>query len=221
MKKFIHIVGMLALFMSLASFVHAETVEMVRINGGEPVKFIDGENVELCLGYDRNLHTIWHIPKIECDGDRKLYARLATENEQRLAREQADSEAFQKRQDELQTKRDVAAAEQKKAQEKAQEEFLAKRADEDATRKKVELAWRRQEREAQRARDTKIAALKEYCGVDYKNPTIGMKLDRVKECVAPVKLVSQINREDGVVSTYQYGSLFIHTMSGNVVAWER
>jgi hypothetical protein len=75
----------------------------------------------------------------------------------------------------------------------------------------------RADRTAQKKQDV----LKAKCGDDYKNPQIGMTLARVKECVAPVKLVSQVNRADGVASMYQYGALWLNVMQGHVVAWGR
>ncbi len=48
-----------------------------------------------------------------------------------------------------------------------------------------------------------------------------MSVDRVKECVTPVKMTSQINRADGIVSTYQGGGAYFHVMEGRVIAWGR
>lgn len=65
------------------------------------------------------------------------------------------------------------------------------------------------------------SAQKQQCGDDYKTPRIGMTIDRVKECVTSVKLTAQINRADGIVSTYQGGGAYFHVMDGRVVSWGR
>ena len=62
-------------------------------------------------------------------------------------------------------------------------------------------------------------ARKVKCGADYKAPRIGMTVDRVNECVTVVKLKGQINRADGVVSTFIGGGAYFHAMDGKIVSW--
>lgn len=78
-----------------------------------------------------------------------------------------------------------------------------------------------EKREADTARRTAtaIAAGRAKCGDDYKNPKIGMSIDRVRACVTPVKLKGQLNRADGVVSTFVGGSAYFHVMEGRIISW--
>jgi len=126
------------------------------------------------------------------------------------------------------------ADERRQAQREAQEEEQAERA---AARKKqlAEQAERRDaiekrmaaEDRAQAAADRRaadkaaavLAATKERCGDDYKSPRVGMHIERVKVCVTAVRLTAQINRADGVVSTYQGAGAYFHVMNGVVVSW--
>lgn len=100
------------------------------------------------------------------------------------------------------------------------------RAREEHWRQVDELAAARREREqahAERQEAKKTSALKAQCGVDYKNPTIGMPIERVRQCVASsLTVAGQVNRADGVVTTYTTSSgAFFHVMKGRVVAWGR
>lgn len=101
------------------------------------------------------------------------------------------------------------------------EQYLAERERKKAEMEKEREDDERAERQAKKRRDVETADLKTRCGSDYKTPSIGMRIERVQECVAPAKLVSQINRADGVVSTYRSGSFSFHVMSGRVMAWDR
>lgn len=75
--------------------------------------------------------------------------------------------------------------------------------------------------EAQRDSAAKAAA-QARCGADYKAPRIGMPIARAQECVAPMRVTGQVNRADGVLTTYRSGSgAFFHTMNGLIVAWGR
>lgn len=73
------------------------------------------------------------------------------------------------------------------------------------------------ERKALKAENEKKAK----CGLDYKQPRIGMTLIRAQECVGKFRLSAQINRADGIVSTYEAGNMYLHVMSGNIVSWGR
>lgn len=82
----------------------------------------------------------------------------------------------------------------------------------------------RREEEKRDALQAKAAAgrqatLKSECGKDYKAITIGMPIQRAQRCVANLKLIGQINRADGVVSTYQAGRIYAHVMDGKIVSW--
>lgn len=67
--------------------------------------------------------------------------------------------------------------------------------------------------------ETSKASGKAKCGDDYKNPHIGMPIDRVRACVTAVKMTAQLSRADGVVTTYEGGGAYFHIMDGRVVSW--
>lgn len=80
-----------------------------------------------------------------------------------------------------------------------------------------------QERE-QAASERKAAALesakKTKCGADYKKPSIGMTMDRVRECVSTsFKEAGQTNTAQGVVTTYRAPGGYLHVIDGRVVQW--
>lgn len=77
------------------------------------------------------------------------------------------------------------------------------------------------ERTTAKAYADKTAKQKAQCGDDYRAPKVGMSLARAKDCVADFKLKGQINRADGVVSTYTAGQTYLHVMDGKIVSWGR
>ncbi|MFP5473081.1 MAG: hypothetical protein ACLGJD_05525 [Gammaproteobacteria bacterium] len=91
---------------------------------------------------------------------------------------------------------------------------------EEEERQRAHADARAEEAVRRRAAASK-SAMQSKCGDDYKAPRIGMNIDRVRECVTSVRLTSQINRADGIVSTYEGGGAYFHVMDGRVVAWGR
>lgn len=78
----------------------------------------------------------------------------------------------------------------------------------------------RAERKAEaQARSKTVAERKAACGADYLTPRIGMPIDRALQCVGAFRLQGQINRADGVLSTYLGARRYLHVMDGRVVAW--
>lgn len=79
----------------------------------------------------------------------------------------------------------------------------------------------RRERELQRREEAAAAKAKATCGQDYKAPSIGMSVDRLRQCVSTsLKVAGQVNRADGIVTTYTTNSgAFFHVMRGKVIAW--
>lgn len=63
------------------------------------------------------------------------------------------------------------------------------------------------------------AEKKRVCGADYRKVRIGMDFARVKQCLGEFRLVSEINRTDGVVSVYERGGGLVYVMNGRVTAW--
>lgn len=136
---------------------------------------------------------------------------------QEKIKQAAENEAAYKNYEREEAERKRKESDENYARIKAEQAAEAKAQElEDA---KQQAAYDRADKSAQKKQNTKVAEIKARCGDDYKNPQIGMLLARVKECVAPVKLVSQVNRTDGVASMYQSGALWLNVMQGRVVAW--
>ena len=90
---------------------------------------------------------------------------------------------------------------------------------EEQTKQAEQEAIEKQEADAARRSATAVAAGKAKCGDDYKSPKIGMSIDRVRACVTQVKLKGQLNRADGVVSTFEGGNAYFHVMEGRIISW--
>lgn len=134
------------------------------------------------------------------DANAKMKSARAIKAEVETA--QAEQKAAQAEQERVATEKRVAAlAEQRAAFQASQEK-------------------RQQEIEAQRIADEKEAAARQKaCGKDFETPRVGMSLERAKYCVGDLRLKGQVNRSDGVVSTYWAGKVFLHVMNGKVVSW--
>lgn len=190
-----------------------------------PVEFINGYNLDRCLELDRDRNRIVEMSSGKCDGLRKhtaedkqkrqlqevAFQRQVDEQQADLARLNKMSEDSRKWRDiertEQERQRDQKEQERKDADEKYLAKYQADRAAEKIEQAKQEAEWDRQERVAKNKQNARIAEVKARCGNDYKNPRIGMNIERVKECIAPVKMVSQVNRADGVC--YTYAILFV------------
>lgn len=83
-----------------------------------------------------------------------------------------------------------------------------------------EVARTRQREKEQQQEATEQAALKKKCGGDYHKPRVGMTLTRARQCVGELYLVSQMNRKDGVISTYRGSGGYIYVMGGKIVMWQ-
>lgn len=133
-------------------------------------------------------------------------ARLAKQREEREAQEQAKAERIAA---------DKKEREERHELEKQKNKTLAQQwAQEDA---RIE----REERQQQIKQQAVQADLKKRCGNDYRRPAIGLTIDRFNLCVAAIKSTGQINRADGVITTFQGSGYIVHGMDGRVVAWTR
>lgn len=142
----------------------------------------------------------------------EMEKQQAMQSKQRAEENRKWQEKYQAEQEQLRAKKEQDRKD-------ADARFIVNQAAEKAAHEKEAARWEREDRAEEKMRNDKIAAMKARCGNDYKNPSIGMKIERVQECIAPVKMVSQLNRTDGVVSSYQSGSYWFNVMSGRVVAW--
>jgi preprotein translocase subunit SecD len=150
-----------------------------------------------------------------CTSLRKTVVEKAEQQAQWEAQRQADQAMIAKRQEEQAQLK--AVADQKAMEDK-------KRWDEEQAAKKAELdkylADQQRQEDREEARVRKIdEARRKACGDDYSNPRIGMTIQRAQQCVADFKLKGQINRADGVVSTYMAGHAYAHVMNGKIISW--
>lgn len=79
----------------------------------------------------------------------------------------------------------------------------------------------RRERIAAKKQAQMIEEKKALCGDDYGQARIGMTLVRAQQCVGKFKLRSEVNRADGILSTYVSDSTYIYVMNGRIVSWSR
>lgn len=149
----------------------------------------------------------------------QVYQRVELEKEERIRKEKAYLAEAQARVD-----RDVAA--ERKAHEKdlkeaaevrkAREEEIALRtAEVERESKALEAAQLADDKRARQREATRKSA----CGSSYLTPSVGMQLTQAKRCLTGLQLVGEINRADGVVTTYRSSQGTLHFMRGQLVAW--
>jgi hypothetical protein len=139
--------------------------------------------------------------------DAERYKKIAEEDRARAAQAQAEYDA-------------AKAVEQQK-REVTHQEWVKKN-----EAQKAELQREQDASDREYAAEEKAVALAEAkrkttCGDDYKNLQIGMAISRAQQCVSAFKLVGQLNRADGVVSTYRSGYVYAHVMNGRIVSWSK
>lgn len=191
------------------SFVALCVIEaaLIAASGGAAAA---GEDLERCL-YNNGKS----IDQRVCDVLRKHQAELDQRRERQALIDQEMKAKYQAFQAEKAAERERQIAEERRREEQYQQE-LAKRAEE------VRLQDEQRQREyeaSERVLASKDAARKQECGADYRILSIGMPIERAKRCVANFKLAGQINRADGVVSTYRSGRYYAHVMDGRIVSW--
>lgn len=152
-----------------------------------------------------------------CESLRKRAEQEVVEQARRKERQ----ELYQQELKVLQEKRQAEEQEKQRQREQQQAEWQARRDAEKALALKAQEDQRAWEVASEKAAANRTAERKTACGDDYKNLQIGMTVNQMQQCVAPFKLVGQLNRADGVVSTYRSGSVYAHVMSGRVVSWSK
>lgn len=154
---------------------------------------------------------------IACESLKKKAAEEAA-NAQRYDERQAVNRA---RQAEQQAIADAKEQELQRQREAQQAKWKAERDEEQAMGLKAQQEQIQWEKATAKAASARVAKQKSACGEDYRSPRIGMTISRAKECVADFRLQGQINRADGVVSTYTAGRMYLHVMDGKIVSWGR
>lgn len=165
-------------------------------------------------------------------------------NEERIRSEQREVMRIENEERQIKKANDERTrSEQREAIRKENEERRIKQAEENLMRaqqleekKRLEaegVARRKKQYEAEAAEDERrervaakrqaqiVEEKKAICGDDYGQAKIGMSLARAQQCVAKFKLSSEINRADGIISTYTAGAMYIHVMNGRIVSWGR
>lgn len=132
--------------------------------------------------------------------------------EEQLRRQQAEQDERRRRQEEVE-------AERHRQRELAEQDRQNKQAERQAQADAEEAQYRREEARREKLAAERTKATKERCGDDYRAPRIGMSLARVQDCAGPFKLKGQINRADGVVSTYVRSGMYLHVMDDRIVSW--
>jgi hypothetical protein len=150
-----------------------------------------------------------------CNSLRRLAERDAAAAAESDKRSAASNARYEKAQ---------ALRREKQEAQRLEQEAQAAKWREEADARKAEADRQREREEQIEARSAKAAAAKETqrkqaCGDDYRNIRVGMPIERAKACVANLRLTGQINRTDGVVSTYQAGRLYAHVINGKIVSW--
>lgn len=140
------------------------------------------------------------------------------------AKDRAAAEVERQRQEQSRQRQEAEAAEAavRKAQDDAIYQAAAEReaqarAQRVAAAAKLEAQAAAEEREARRQDRVR----RKVCGSDYANPQVGMHMARVRNCVGDVVLLGQVNRAEGVVSTYRSGRLLLTVHKDRIVAWSR
>ena len=139
--------------------------------------------------------------------EQKRYKEL--DGVRRAAREEQRFEAEAKEQD---AKREREVKEARYKADEEQRNAMGLKAQQE------QIDW---EKATAKSAADRTAKQKSFCGDDYRSPKVGMTLARAKDCVADFRLKGQVNRADGVVSTYMAGQTYLHVMDGKIVSWGR
>lgn len=152
------------------------------------------------------------MDQIECVAMRKYFAAEDAKRAKQTAYSAHANSAFEA---DKAAERDQRLAKQAEADAARAEHDAKMRAELDQVRAKQEAEERAEAAQQARA----VAAMKAKCGKDYKSPTIGMPITRAQECVTPMRVIAQLNRADGIVTTYEGGNAYFHVMDGRIVSW--
>lgn len=155
------------------------------------------------------------MDKVECEAIRRRFAEEARRHAEQAVLLKAEADRYEAERAAETAKRQEAEARRKEVQ-----AAIDARRKADAEQAKAERDYEERQAElATRAAARKEANTRAVCGSDYRNPRIGMRIDRAQQCVTAMRVTGQINRADGVVTTYQGGGAYFHVMDGLIVAW--
>lgn len=156
------------------------------------------------------------VPADECAAMRKAFAAEQATAKARAA-QLADINARLEAQQRLEAQAKASAASEAAAAREAQ------RSKDVEAMRQVQARMDEDDRAVLRQEAAAVVKAKAVCGGDYKNPSIGMTVERLRQCVSnSLKIAGQVNRADGIVTTYTTSSgAFFHMMNGKVIAWGR
>lgn len=145
-----------------------------------------------------------------------MYAALNEENRALVQQRRELALAEEKRkQEELRAHWEKEEQERQLAIQKQNEEYQRELAREG----RQQVAAQKQRRVQQAKAVAEQKTLQQVCGNDYKALRVGMPLFRANQCYGKFVLRGQINRADGVISTYVHGGTYANVMNGLIVSW--
>ena len=169
----------------------------------------------LAHSMDENLANCRHTTGINMPADEcALFQRLELKKEADVARSQAAAAETKALEAKWQKERDDKTAQDKQA-------YAASLAEDREASAKRAAVFEAQGAAESRKSEALAATRKAACGKDYLNPQIGMAIERAQQCVGAFKVSAQLNKADGVVTTYRGNSTYLHVMSGRIVSWGR
>jgi hypothetical protein len=157
------------------------------------------------------------MPPDECEA----FQRMERKKEEAAERARLQSEQSRAAEAAWQRERDAKAAQDKLEHQARQEQEKRELAERQRGYQAKREAEDRRSELADRKAQARTTAIKSACGADYLTPKIGMPIDRALQCVGKYRVTAQLNRADGVITTYSGPGGYLHVMGGRVVSWGR
>ncbi|MEY2690365.1 MAG: hypothetical protein RL375_4565 [Pseudomonadota bacterium] len=148
--------------------------------------------------------------------------------DQRQAEQQRQANADEREAQAERTRRAVEAARvedearkagQAKREEEQRKAIAAKAEAEKAGRLAEDARWAAESAAAEAEDARRQAALRKACGKDYMAPRIGMPIKRALQCLGEFRMISQVSRQDGILSTYVNEDAMLQAIDGKLVSW--
>jgi flagellar biosynthesis GTPase FlhF len=180
--------------------------------------FLVASAVRAQTNYHDTANCRWTDGRSMSEKDCEFFRKLKAADEAEEAAHQARSQARLNKQREERQAQEQARSARLAAEKKEREERFAL----EMEKAKVLQQQREQDEKVRETeQDRQIAILRTQCGSDLDRPAIGQTITRFQKCVGDVEQTGQINRKDGVVTTYEGSGYVVHVMGGKVVAWSR
>jgi hypothetical protein len=167
------------------------------------------------------VNCLWKDGRAMAQRDCATLRRIKADDDEQRRRSEEQQQAGRQREAERQAqakeaeRQQALVAEQRRAEERDRQEAQQRETD----------AWLAKDAAEQERRSAianqRAQALRAKCGADYKVPRVGMTYERAAECVGPLRMYSQLQRADGLISVYTGPGVMLHVMGQKVVAWTR